>query len=641
MEKQNHPKNTSAVSAANTPEIDEKLIELANDPMLEERFLLEIDRTVKKDKHIVKIKLHTDLSTLVKDENGKSESLNLNLKGPSSVGKSHTVVQISSYLPPENFILIGKQSPKVLTHEHGIPMTCTRDGIYDPENDKPFNLEPPMPPNRYDGYRDEKDFSEAVTRYRLSRIAWDKNKRKSYHWLNLDFKIMVFLESVNPETFEMLKAIMSHDCNRLVYKFVDEKGNNHVTLIEGAPAFVFCSLDKSYNEENVTRNITATPEISPEKINDANKLTNERLSNPWGFSDEKIETKLFKKYFNCLFKTVQSGQYQFIAPFTKLFSDFPKEVPKDMRNFQHFAQLLKTYPLLNLYQRPIMELNGKKYVLATVKDVIDARKLFDELRETTETGTDKSTLDFYHSYVEPLTEPKDLEYFVDTYNKNHPNRRSGYSKNKIRNMLKRLCTLNYVEKRPDPTDKRKDCFIPLNVKTVENFFNELSGNCLNYENNEEYARTLELDFKNWLEQIVNSDAKIRLYRLQLNGEPIELTIEETINVLSYKQHNKQLISKDNLSLELQNKVKISLEQQNTQVLPILDSEDTIAYATLHNSNSHNCFADECEANAEFAVFDDTIKQWRHYCHNHFRDTGQVLEYNGFNLKEHIIATNFQ
>jgi len=243
---------------------------LSLDPRIEERLITDIDRTVKNDNHVTAAVFHIALSAYL-------EPGNLALKGASGAGKSYGTTETLSFFQKEDVWLIGSQSPKVITHEHGELMAG---------NDEPINLdEAPVKPDKRD-YDDPADFSDALETYKAQRRAWDEKLKNSYHLIRLSGKILVFLEPPSRETFNMLKCTLSHDSERITHKFVDDKGRVHVAVLEGWPAAIFCSVDKEYMEEFATRVFTVTPNTDRNKIIAANEVSNLKKSYPWTYEKD-------------------------------------------------------------------------------------------------------------------------------------------------------------------------------------------------------------------------------------------------------------------------------------------------------------------------------------------------------------------
>src|SRR5690606_15414734 len=88
----------------------EELKQLTRNPNIEQFILDEIHRTVSShDDHVIKAVFHAGISAY-------ASPLNLALKCESGSGKTYSTTQTIKFLPPENVLFIGSQSPKVISH---------------------------------------------------------------------------------------------------------------------------------------------------------------------------------------------------------------------------------------------------------------------------------------------------------------------------------------------------------------------------------------------------------------------------------------------------------------------------------------------------------------------------------------------
>jgi hypothetical protein len=201
----------------------------------------------------------------------------------------------------------------------------------------------------------------------------------------------------------MLRPILSHDKEEITFMIVDKTSKGQLqtrkVVLQGWPATVFLTTDVKYVEELATRSFTATPESSGEEILEANVLTNFKASLPWRYRDEAESFKIITGLINKLHELTLTSKLDVIVPFLNLYELFPREISRDMRDFQHFTQFLKTITLLHYFQRSYMKMNGSKLLVSTLTDVEKALTIYGEIFETTRTGTERRILDFYHDIM--------------------------------------------------------------------------------------------------------------------------------------------------------------------------------------------------------------------------------------------------
>jgi len=465
-----------------------------------EYILKDLDKRVKRDKPTKLSVFFTGLSAYTR------EPINLFLKGESGIGKTYNVVETLKYFPQEDVWFLGGLSPKAIIRDYGTLLN---------KYGEPLDLsEKPFKPRKKD-YGSEEEFGEALKEYREELKRYAEEIRESYTLIDLKNKILVFLEAPDFETFRMLYPILSHDKEEIDYKFVDKQAKGPMRTVRvrvrGWPASIFCTTDWKYIEELSTRSFTVTPEISKEKIEEANILTNLRASFPWEYKEETEETKTIKALIESLKRQLIDGKTDVVVPFANLHELFPKEITRDMRDFQHFTQFLKAITILHLYQRPFMKIGDLRFVVSTVEDVRKSLEIYAELFETTRTGTEQRILSFYHEFVKG----KDswlLSDLVKAYNEKAERKVSSET---VRRWLERLSEIGYVNIEKSDLDKRLNTYEPLVKEEKSTIRQKLEMWTIS-------SLELEKGFKEWLEKIHNTrglETKQKFFAYKtLNGE---------------------------------------------------------------------------------------------------------------------------
>jgi len=450
--------------------------------------LNDLEKRVKKDKATKLSVFFTGLSAYL------PQPINLFLKGESGVGKTYNVVETLKYFPQEDIWFLGGLSPKALIHDYGTLLN---------KHGEPLDLtEKPVKPKK-SHYKDdfgdfkEAEYREALERYKEQLKAWSEEIRSSYTLIDLSHKILVFLESPEYDTFRMLFPILSHDTERIEYRFTDKTSKGQLrtsrVVIQGWPATIFLSTDRKYMEELATRSFTITPEASKEKIKEANVLTNLKACFPWQYNHETEETETIKKLVLNI-RNQFSNNVDVVVPFMNLHELFPKEIVRDMRDFQHFVQFLKTVTALHFYQRVFMKVGDRKFLLSTVEDVKKTLEIYCEVFETTRTGTEARILDFYNEVVKT----KDTWYLKELtakYNAGHARKASSET---LRRMLLRLSEIGYVDIQKDDDDKRLNVYKPLVSETEKSTIRH------NLEMWTLSRSELEKGFKTWRKKILHT-----------------------------------------------------------------------------------------------------------------------------------------
>ena len=125
--------------------------------------------------------------------------------------------------------------------------------------------------------------------------------------INLQGKILVFLEPPQRELLNLTKPILSHDTTEISYDYVDrtEKGGFQTqrVIVRGWPACIFCSAkDESKWEiwpEIQSRFLIISPNMNQAKVHEGNILISQRKGLPNSMQQQVIvsdkERKLARK----------------------------------------------------------------------------------------------------------------------------------------------------------------------------------------------------------------------------------------------------------------------------------------------------------------------------------------------------------
>ena len=585
---------------------------LSRNPDVEELLMDQAHQTVSKfDDHIIQAVFHVGLSTYLKP-------LNLGLKCESGSGKSYGTRETITFLPPEDVQFIGSQSPKVISHENGVRKT--KDGRNFEEIPKP------QKPDRSDE-PDASVFSQLMENWKEDVKAYRKLQDECYYEVDLRNKIIIFLESINVETFKMFKATMSGDNPWIDHKYVDDKGKVHVTRLIGAPALIFNSLDTEYLEEFATRNLTATPSTRQEKIEDAMLISNKKSCYPWIYEKEAFNKRLIQEYVRKIKFYIEKGKIKAANPFDGLYQGFSQDAIRDMRDFNKFLELMPSYTLFKLFQRPIMTIEGARYLIPAIQDALDAKAAFDSIIETTKTGSDARIIEFYHKVVADKVNGSDAETLTDLYNKD---RKHPKSVHRVRIWLQHLVEIGWVDVREGVhendkgwIDRRFNNYLPLKKNASNAFISEtdvlLKG-------------IFEKSFNTWLENVyTETDFPPKIIILNIDGTATEITLEEMKAIIlkaGGKSKNVYTFSKDKSTTEPENKPESTSFLEKT----VIDAISTNPKKTLIAKRIKPTPGQLCtgEGKGEPCILEATWDITGNlYCNDHFQKSKKTCEDNGF------------
>ena len=309
--------------------------------------------TIKHDKYNKVITMLCMLSTYT-----ANSQINISFNAQSSSGKTYTVIEIAKFFPKEDKIVLSGASPTAFFYKNGV-----------------------------------------------------QDKKRKAKIVKLDRKILIFLELPNPQLQAKLRSLLSHDEHELHYLMTnkDKKGSNRAELVilEGWPATVFCSASMQLDEQETTRAILLSPEVTEDKLKAGVHLQAERGADEAKF-DEWLESNPERKALklrilaikqanvkNIIIQDVESIEQRFNVM-------FPKLKPRNMRDIHHLMQLIKAIALFNVWFR--LQQDGT--VVANKSDIDEGFKLWEELAESQNMNVPPAVMNFYKEYVLPAHEIK-------------------------------------------------------------------------------------------------------------------------------------------------------------------------------------------------------------------------------------------
>jgi len=285
--------------------------------------------------------------------------LNISFNAPSSSGKTYIATEIAALFPSKDKIERSGASPKSFYHSEGVQIE--RDG-------------------------------------------------KKYKLVDLERKILLFYEQPNPELQKNLRAVLSHDQRELIYSIAGkDKGKNKTEdiMLRGFPATVFCSAGLKLDEQEATRAILLSPEVSEEKLKEgvhlaALKGSDETKYNQW------LESLLDRNELIDRIKAIRSENVDSIiieeSDFVeeKFKKTFGRLKPRHMRDMNHLLSLIKSIALLNVWYRT--QSDGK--VIASHNDIKLGFELWSKVIESQDMNVPPVVLILYKSFILPAYELK-------------------------------------------------------------------------------------------------------------------------------------------------------------------------------------------------------------------------------------------
>ena len=375
-----------------------------------------LDLTIKKD-DTNKILTFLALLSVYTDDS----QINVSLNAPSSSGKSYIPLELAKLFPKDDLIKLGACSPTAFYHEQG----------------------------EYD-------------------------KEKNQILVNLERKVIVFLDQPTPRLLELMRSMLSHDEKEITSKITDknQKGGNKTKtiIIRGYPVVVFCSAGLQMDEQEATRFLLLSPDINQEKIKQAISTKIEKESNKDKYLrnlDEDPQRQMLKQRILAIRQT-KISQIRIGDP--KLFQEimdqkFKKLRPRLQRDAARILAITKVLALFNLWFR---EMDGSD-LIANDDDIRQAFELWSRVSESQDLNLPPYVLDTYKQVIVPEFEKKNQNNLSDdllgvTRNDFSKKHYEVYGRMipswEMRQMINMLETAGLITQEQDPKDKRNKVIYP-------------------------------------------------------------------------------------------------------------------------------------------------------------------------------------
>jgi hypothetical protein len=427
-------------------------------------FLIDcVRRTVKQENALVRQIIYTMLSAYSNDP------INLGVLAPTSTGKTYPIIECSKFTPLGKEVrVVGSMSPKVLIREQGI--------LIDKEG-KPIGAIVRQLKYEIAKAKAKKKFDEAEDAHNELAALLDG----SAYLLDLSNTALLFLEPPDPDLWAMMKPIASHDAWEIEHPFVDKVASGGLevkrVITRGWPAFIFCSArDESKWElwaEIQSRFIIASPNMVKAKYQAGNRLIAIKKGQPHGVKQRLIisdtETELAKKSFLYLKHQIQqftsTTESPVWIPFGRILSDIlPSDKSQDNREANRFYSILNMVALCKAHLRHRLIFGDEELIIATLEDLRETLHVMQNV-----TGMPPHKLKFYEQYIIPLYNSTNKNKssltsreICDFYNVNAPKGTPKINTDLVTKIyLDELVNSSYLEREPDPDDKRRYAYQPL------------------------------------------------------------------------------------------------------------------------------------------------------------------------------------
>ena len=296
------------------------------------------------------------------------DQINLGFLADSSTGKSYIPIEIATgYFPKEDVLLTGYASNQSYFHDTQSETTKLPNG-------------------------------------------------KTAFRIDLQKKILVWLDQPHTKLLERLRPLLSHDQKEILIQITDRtkyQGNRtkHMLLV-GYPTVMFCTASPFMSQQEKTRLLLLSPEQTQEKIHAGVKLKISKEADRKAFR-RLIEADVERRALIARVELVKKANVdqvtipsEFLDGIDAKFENIHDSVlqARHQRDISRLLGLIKAHALLNyIYRDKRKNEDGTVDVVATKEDVDAGFKLYDTVRLANEIGIPP---DLYYVF-------KDLEKYIE------------------------------------------------------------------------------------------------------------------------------------------------------------------------------------------------------------------------------------
>jgi len=384
----------------------------------------------------------------------EEDQINLGFLAESSTGKSYIPLELSWYFPSEDIIKLGYASPTAFFHDYGVLMH--REGIL-----VNFEMKPTKEKVKEDleFEKDNPSREEIEIEYKRQMRRWKELLKGSYYLVDLHQKIVIFLDMPHDLLLQRLRSLLSHDDREIALKITDkrEKGGlrTKTIVIRGFPTVVFCSAKFSIADQEKTRLLLLSPEISQEKLRESIALKIEKEADREAFQKRMLEDP-GRRFLKERVEMVKAARIKYVKipeeKRSQIYQQFLEDhkflIPRHQRDISRLLAIIKAHALLNFMHR---ERVGDS-IIVNDEDVEAGFRLYYGVAEANEMGLSPELFNVY-SKLKPHFNSDGLnliEFQAAYYREFH--KPIGYDT--ARKTLKTLCSVGLLTEKTDPNDRR-------------------------------------------------------------------------------------------------------------------------------------------------------------------------------------------
>jgi hypothetical protein len=371
--------------------------------------------TIKHDNENKVITFLTMLNTY-----SQEDQINIGFLAESSTGKSYIPLELAKYFLQDDIVMLGYASPTAFFHEYG-------ELITDPT--------------------DNRDIPE-------------EKKRKTRR-IDLHQKIIIFLDQPHDQLLQRLRSLLSHDEKEIVLKITDKAERFGLrtknVIVVGFPTVIFCSAKFTMQDQEKTRLLLLSPEVSQEKLRESIALKIQKESDREAYEKTFQENPQYKDVCTRVWSIKRAHLKGAKIPeelrekiYERFLEDHKKLNPRHQRDISRLLAIMKGYALLNHKDHEKID----DHIIITLEDVEAGFKLYYAVSEANEYGLSPEIYRIYQKlklFLEDKENGTTRKEFQAWYYKTFF---KIIGRDRATDILKILDSVGLIIEQPDPVDRK-------------------------------------------------------------------------------------------------------------------------------------------------------------------------------------------
>lgn len=263
----------------------------------------------------------------------EDSQLNLSFNAPSSSGKSFIPMEVATLFPAEDVIELGYASPTSFIHGNS-----------------------------------------------------EFDKERQQYTVDLERKVIIFLDQPHSMLLEHLRPLLSHDKKEILLQVTDKTQKHGLktkkVILRGYPAVVFCTAGLQFDEQEATRFLLLSPEVSQEKLHAGVVESLRKNADKTAYLNSTEVNKDRQSLIGRIAAIKREGitdirifdeDRDYIEQ--RFLANRPILKPRHQRDIKRLVSLIKIFALLNLWER---ERDGSGIVVNR-NDIDEACQLWERI----------------------------------------------------------------------------------------------------------------------------------------------------------------------------------------------------------------------------------------------------------------------